>query len=503
MKSAGVITASALTGASGRPFSDSPLKNKPNVLFIIVDDLRPELGCYGQNHIQTPHIDALAAGGFLFDRAYCQLPVCNPSRSSILTGLRPDTLRIYDQQHHFRKRMPFVKTLPQYFKRKGYRTVRIGKIFHDIFPDPPSWSRSEPDIESGSTYQSPETLQRVKDLRMIGQMQGKSQKWQMAMLRGPVDEIWDGPKNSYYDSLITQQALAQLEELKEKGPFFLALGYYKPHLPYAAPRRFWDLYDRKTLPLPAYRRPPENAPFFSLNEHYELSCYEEFKSVRPPVVGGLTEDEIRRLKHGYYACVSFVDEQIGIVLKQLENLGLRDNTIVIIVGDHGTKLGEYGAWGKRTPYEVDGRVSLVLSAPGFRQGQRISSLVELVDIYPTLCELAGLKIPANLEGDSFRPLLEDSTRSWKTAAFTFSMMGATQRNIGRSMRTETHRLIHWSDLLTREHKGYELYDHRTDPGETKNIANEEGSKEILVDLSARLHKGWKAARPKRGKRSPE
>lgn len=495
LRASGIVAATALAGI---PAQSQSKTGKPglNVLFIMVDDLRPELGCYGRDLIQTPNIDNLARKGIVFDRAYCQQAICNPSRSSLLTGLRPETLRVLDLDTHFRKTLPFIKTLPQYFKRNGYRTVRIGKIFHDVLPDPPSWSIAEPDIDSGCIYQSPETRQKIKDIQAIGKMYGRSNTWQQTVLRGPVDEAWEGSEDGYYDTLITQHALSQLKKLKDTGPFFLALGYYKPHLPYNVPKRFWDLYNRDELPLPAYRQPPKNAPSFSLNENYELACYEEFTAVRLPGAGGLTEQEIRRLKHGYYASVSFVDEQIGRVLKGLDELGLRDSTMVVLLGDHGTKLGEYGAWGKRTSYETDLHAPLIVSAPGGKQGLHTSALVEFVDIYPTICELAGLKVPDNLEGQSMVPLLTEPQRPWKTAAFSLGLMGFARRFIGRSMRTDRYRLIQWGDLFTGRHIGYELYDHQTDPGETDNIASVSTSKDLIQRLSSQLAAGWKAARPK-------
>ncbi len=469
--------------------------HKPNVLFIVIDDLRPELGCYGNPIVKTPHIDALARRGALFSRAYCQQALCNPARVSLLTGLRPDTLRVWNLDRHFRQVLPMVRTLPQGFMRDGYNAAYVGKIFHGRLQDPDSWSQPEALLGEGYIYQDPETRQQIERLRYVADWLGKSPTWQSTVLRGPVDECYDGPDAGAWDTIATDSAIALMSEMKASGPFFLAVGYVKPHLPYSAPRRFWDLYDRERLPLPEYREIPQGSPPFAMSDNSELGYYEDFLDVLSPALGGLSDSQIRRLKHGYYACVSYVDGQVGRLLQAVEDLDLGENTIIILVGDQGIKLGEYGAWGKRSSYEVDVHCPLIISAPWTNKGLRIPAMVENVDIYPTICELAGIELPSGLEGTSCVPLLSDPHRPWKTAVFHQSLMGFTQRFMGHAMRTDRYRYVRWTDALSNRVLAHELYDHQTDPAETVNIAVRPETAPLLEELEARLRKGWKGALP--------
>jgi len=469
---------------------------KPNILFIAVDDLRPELGCYGSDLVQTPHIDRLARRGMVFLRAYAQMAVCNPSRASILTGLRPDTLKVWDLQTHFRRNRPGIITLPQLFMAHGYQAQHVGKVFHDTLPDPVSWSRPEPDNPITYHYLDPETRARHWERSAAAKRLGKGDAWVDSVLRGPATECFEADDNQYRDGAATDIAIKLLRELRNKGPFFLAVGYQKPHLPFVAPKKYWDLYDRAKIPLAENNYLPKNAPIFAMNTLWELACYEDFVGVLKPSEGSLTDDEARLLKHGYYACVSYIDAQVGRLLDALQRLDLADSTIIVLLGDHGFKLGEHNSWCKQTNYEVDTHSSLIIFAPGAEgSGKTCNALVEYMDIYPTLCELAGLEPPHQLEGFSMVPLLQDPEIPWKSAAFSQFQRGFMGRFMGRAIRTDRYRYVEWRDWFDNRFITAELYDLQTDPQENVNIAGLSESQELLQRLSRRLWQGWWGARP--------
>ena len=492
--------AAAAGGLLPGPLPFSPgleTKKRPNVLFIIVDDLRPETGCYGSELVKTPHIDRLARRGLVFSRAYCQQAVCNPSRASLLTGLRPDTLRVWDNETHFRKRNPDVITLPQLFLNNGYESLRIGKIFHNTLPDPPSWNQPEPIIPINEIYMSPKTRARQQERAAAARKIGRSEAWINAYIRGPATEAHDAPDALYWDGAVASAAIAALWKFRKKAPFFLGLGFMRPHLPFVAPKRYWDLYKREDIPLPQNYFLPKDAPRFAMNFLTELASYEDFVRAPNPTEGQLSQDQARLLRHGYFACVSFIDAQIGRVLDALDHLELRETTIVVLLGDHGWKLGEHGSWGKLTNYECDTRSTLIISAPGQTDaGGATSALAEFVDIYPTLCELAGLERPQNLEGLSLVPLFQNPDRPWKTAVFSQFARGYFNRFMGRAVRTERYRYVEWRDRLDSRLVAAELYDHETDPLENENIASRPGNEELVKQLAQILSLGWQAAKPK-------
>lgn len=479
-------------------FSPRPgARKRPNVLFIIVDDLRPEAGCYGSDVVKTPHIDRLARSGLVFSRAYCQQAVCNPSRASLLTGLRPNTLRVWNNETHFRARNPGVVTLPQLFLNNGYASLKIGKIFHNTLPDPPSWNQPEPPIPVTHIYLSPETRARQQERAAAARKIDRSEAWINAYIRGPATEAYDAPDVLYWDGAAASAAITALWNLRNKTPFFLGLGFMRPHLPFVAPKRYWNLYKREEIPLPQNYFLPRGAPRFAMNFLTELASYEDFVLAPNPTEGLLSEGQARLLRHGYFACVSFIDAQIGRVLDALDHLKLRETTIVVLLGDHGWKLGEHGGWGKLTNYECDTRSTLIISAPGQpHPGSVTSALVEFVDIYPTLCELAGLEIPQNLEGSSLGPLFQDPARPWKTAAFSQFARGYFNRFMGRAVRTERYRYVEWRDRLSGSLIAAELFDHETDPLENENIASRPGNEELVKQLARILSQGWQAAKPK-------
>lgn len=449
---------------------------RPNVLFIAVDDLRPELGCYGASHIQSPNMDALAARGVVFERAYCQVAVCNASRSSLLAGLRPDTTGVLDNQHFLRPNLPQAVTLPQHFKNHGWHAVSVGKVFHhserEPGDDPLSWS--EPSWYHGEPYRSWFTKESNELI--------KQQKQRGAKLsRGPPFEAADEPDDSYPDGQIATQAIETLQRLKSAAtPFFLGLGFLKPHLPFTCPRKYWDLYPPQTIRLPDNNHPPRSVPAPALHNGYELRTY-----AGVPASGEFPDDLALSLIRGYRACTTFVDAQIGRVLQELDRLGLRENTIIVLFGDHGYHLGENGLFTKMTNFELGTHVPLIVSAPGLSAGRRARGMVEFVDLYPTLAELCGLPVPPELEGRSFAPLLADPQRAGKTAVFSQYLRTGTEKFMGRSVRTSRWRYTEWKNLAE-ELAGVELYDEQNDPQENLNVAQEPANAAIIAECAKLL-----------------
>jgi iduronate 2-sulfatase len=460
-------------------------KPKPlNVLFIAVDDLRPELACYGKSHIKSPNIDELASRGLQFNRAYCQFALCNPSRASLLTGRRPESIQIYDLPTFVRTHVPDIVTLPQMFMRNGYEARSIGKIFHVTngnHQDAASWStrawRSPQDDASKSKRP------RARPAPAPAKTAAKGPAVDAHANDKPY-ESRDVADDEMIDGQIADKAIRTLAELKDQ-PFFLAVGFHRPHMPWVAPAKYWQMYDRAAVELAANQRPPQGAPKFANNNGSEFRRY---KGV--PKKGPIPDDMAREAIHGYYASVSYMDAQIGRVIDELDRLGLRDNTIVILWGDHGYQLGDHGTWNKRTNWEAAARVPLIIDVPGQElPGQSTEALVELIDIYPTLAELTGLEAPADLEGRSFVPLLSDPKAPWKDAAFTLSVKNTPRlgkNTFGRSMRTDRYRFVEWTGPKS-DQPIYELYDEVADPEERMNIANEPENAQLVVTLAAQLH----------------
>ena len=422
-----------------------------NVLFIMVDDLRPMLGCYGHSEMHTPNIDRLAERGTLFNRAYCQYPLCSPSRTSMITGLRPETTDVLNNSDDFRQKLPDVVTLPQHFKRYGYHTQSVGRVAHlpRLQDDENSWSAPSwrptwiPfDIETTPSWQALD----------VGD-----------------DELRDGKT--------ARRAVQVLEQIKQQQ-FFLTVGFYKPHLPLKAPRKYFELYDPQDFDLPASNMPPIDAPERALNNWNSIRRYQDLPAGTEP----LSDEKTLELTRAYAAATSYIDAQIGRVLAQLDVLGLTERTVIVFCGDHGHHLGEHGIWGKQTLFEVSLRSPLIVSVPG-QQAAETNALSELVDIYPTLCGACQLPMPPQLEGLNLMPIIEQPTRPWKTSAFS-------QFRQGNSMRTEQYRYTEWGN---NGHLGQELYDYYTDPYETVNIAHLPENKELVEQLSEKLHAGWQGA----------
>jgi iduronate 2-sulfatase len=457
-----------------------------NVLFIAVDDLRPELGCYGADHMHTPHLDRLARQGMIFDRAYCQVAVCNPSRSSVLSGSRPDSTGIFDNQHFLRSQMPDVVTLPQHFKNHGYLSLSLGKVFHhserEPGDDPLSWS--EPAWYHGEPYRhwfAQESLDLVKHLKSLPNEQ------RPRLIRAAPVEAADESDDVYPDGQLALQAIATLQRLKTEGkPFFLAMGFVKPHLPFTCPQKYWDLYPADSIQLPQDSARPAMSPQQAFHNNYELRSYGTV-----PAEGEITTAMALQLIRGYRACISFMDAQLGRVLEALDRLALRDQTIIVLWGDHGYHLGEQSVWTKMTNFEHGTRVPLLVSVPNLKTaGQRSTALVELVDLYPTLADLCGLPLPSHLEGTSFKPLLDDPDRAWKKAAFSDYVRTGKPPYRGRSIRTAEWRYTEWSDL-----KGKLVAQELYDQTEARNLADEPAYQTQITGLKQQLHAGWRAAQP--------
>ncbi len=459
-----------------------------------MDDLRPELGCYDNSIINSPNLDRLARAGMVLNRAYCQQAVCSPSRTSLLTGARPDTTKVWDLKTHFRTALPNVTTLPQHFKNNGYFVQGMGKIYHGGYNDPPSWSVPWTNPKS-EAYATPENKALIRKKRQKAIAEGKNEDQLRAAGKGPPYESADVPDNTFHDGALADMAVTALRKLKQKNqPFFLAVGFIRPHLPFVSPRKYWDQYDPSKIPLAPNPFRPKGAPEYAVLEGGELRSYENVPR------GHVADDMARKLKHGYYAAVSYMDAQVGRVLDELDRLGMRDNTIIILWGDHGWKLGEHDAWCKHSNVENDTRAPLLLSVPGMKNaGKRTDALVEFVDIYPTLAELAGLPLPKHLEGASFRPVLDDPGRPWKTAIFSqYPRPAGNKRLMGYTMRTDRYRFTAW--LGRDDHSkvdAVELYDHQADPQENTNVATRPENAALVKELMAKLTAGWKAALPPR------
>ncbi len=467
-------------------FAQTPPK-KRNVLFIAVDDMRPDLGCYGNTYVKTPGLDRLASKGTTFLRAYCQQAVCSPSRTSLLTGRRPDTTKVYELQTHFRKTIPDVVTLPQHFKNNGYVTTGLGKIYHGGLDDPQSWSI--PWWGPGSPAEWNSEGNKARSEKAWARLQDNGLKIAPAggtrAERGPAWVVSDAADNELPDGKTADTAIRALSQLKDK-PFFLAVGFVKPHLPFVAPKKYYDLYPKESVRHPDYQPEPKGVPKIALHASGELRQYAGI-----PEKGPVPEEQALDLIRGYYAALSYTDAQIGRVLDHLDKLGLRENTVVIVWGDHGWHLGNHGLWNKHSNFEKATRAPLIVSAPGQRGGRKSNALVEFVDIYPTLAELCNISKPEGVEGSSFAPLLERPNRDWKTAVFSQYPRGKT---MGYSMRTDRYRYTEWVTPGSDE-KPVELYDYTADPDETQNLAVLAEHAPLVKELSQRLHAGWRAGLP--------
>jgi iduronate 2-sulfatase len=425
--------------------------DKLNVLLIAFDDLRPELGCYGNKLVDTPAIDSLARAGVRFDRAYCQFPLCNPSRTSLLTGRQPNSTGVFDNTIYFRAAHPEWVSLPQHFQANGYVTARTGKIFHGGIDDTDAW------MIGGEMRRDAATRPR----------QNPANSDRIVVLEG------DGESHGDYKS--ATRAVELLDELKDK-PFFLAVGFTKPHSPPTAPQQLLDLYDAEKIALPPdFAARPTVPPGFP-----EASV--------PPRSGDLfigrdaSEKEAREVTRAYYASSTFADRQLARVLNKLDELKLREKTVIVMFGDHGYHLGEKGKWSKHNSlFEVAARVPLIVCLPGGAAGQSSPRTAQLLDIYPTLCEACGLPLPTGLEGHSLVPLARDPRAAWNHPAYTVAKNGPA---FGQSVRTERWRYSEWNG----GEAGAVLFDHETDPQEMKNLAADPAHAQVVAEMKKLLGK---------------
>ncbi len=493
--------------------------SRPNVLFISIDDLRPSLGVYGDSTAITPNIDQFAMEGITFRDAYCQAAVCAPSRASLMTGLRPDSTRVWHLGDKFREINPGSVTMPQYFSKFGYHTVNIGKIFHNYMPDSISWD--EPDLRP-QRYVRQDWLKRDGETFYISKKVNESQaKKRDSLLQirpvryadgwntGPAWEAANVHDTMYYDGAQTKLAKQTLTRLsKMDKPFYFGLGYFRPHLPFAVPKKYWDMYDPNEIPLAPNPKIPKGAPIYSMNSMYELRHYDGFSHIGHPTSSyRMSEDTVRTLRQGYYASVSYVDALLGDLFAHLKQLGIYENTIIVIWGDHGWKLGDHNSWGKMTNYNIDLKVPVIVRYPNQQhRGVQTDAIIELVDLFPSICEMAGIDIPDYAQGTSFVPLTKNPELPWKNAAFSQfhrrpRVSADGKRYMGYSINTTKYHFIEWyswdAETGTRgELKSYELYDKEHDPYETQNLAEREDMPNVISALSNQLDEGWRKALPK-------
>lgn len=512
--------------------------DKPNILFIAIDDLRPELGCYGSEIAVTPNLDGLGKGGLLFNRAYCQQAICRPSRASLMTGTRPETTGLFHNYVSLRELQPDILTLPQHLVANGYETAYVGKIFHNGDTDEErSWSLPAakwlgPEItKPNGPYCLPENVAlRDENFKEMYAKYGVAARRGLAS--GPAFERADVPDHAYIDGYNTLLAIKTMKQLAGgKKPFFLGMGFHLPHLNWCAPQKYWDLYDPSKIPLAAEAAAPTAGAAMGLHASFELRTRSNI-----PKYGAIEDDLARTLKHAYFASTSYVDAQIGLLLKALDEAGLRENTVVIVWGDHGWHLGDMGVWGKATNYEIATRVPLMIWTPDMQaRGHKTDALVELVDIFPTLCELADVPLPKHLEGHSFAALLDEPNQPWKKAAFSqypnpalrewaanplsqgmketwfgplindveqriIDQQGENwdrelfeEHLMGYTMRTDRYRLVVWRDHRSPQAAPIfvELFDHQLDPHETMNVAPHH--RQLVEQLISQMNEGWQAA----------
>jgi iduronate 2-sulfatase len=440
--------------------------NRPNVLFIACDDLTSAIACYGDPVAVTPNLDRLSNLGVRFDNAYCQLPLCNPARASVMTGLRPDTIKVYDLDQHFRTYVPDAVTLPQLFQQAGYHSMRVGKIYHynvpaaigtDGFDDPPSWDLTV--NPKGRDKAEEHLITNLEPNRKIS----AALSWLAA----------EGTDEEQTDGMIATEAIRLMKENKDQ-PFFLGVGFFRPHTPYVAPKKYWDLYPIEKIKMP-YAPEDDRADIPKA----------AFAHNNPVPNYNLPVSEVLKAKQAYYANVSFIDAQVGRLLDALEDNGLAENTVVVFWSDHGYHLGEHqGIWQKRCLFEESASAPLIIYAPGQKgNGKASEQVVEFVDIYPTVAELCGLTPPRSVEGKSLKALIDNPAKVWKGEAYTQVLRpGDGLPVMGASIRTDRWRYTEWNE----GEQGIELYDHSNDPYEFNNLASQENLQSVVLDLRAKL-----------------
>ncbi len=469
----GTITGTVIPVLCSAQNTKEPGKDvkKPNILFIAIDDLRPVISVYGDKTAHTPNFERLAHYGVTFSNNYCQMALSGPTRASLLTGLRPDQIGVWSLQGNFRVNNPSAVSLPELLMKNGYETVGMGKIYHPLDnkkyrDDPMSWSI--PYIKTpAATYM-------IADGRKA-------------------TECADVPDNAYEDGIIAEKGVEMINKMaKSDKPFFVAVGFKKPHAPYVAPKKYWDMYERDKVPLAEFQSMSSDPVVYAYHPSNELKVYSDI----PPFQSyedtkHMDEATQRRVIHAYYACVSYIDAQLGKLLDALEKQGIAENTVIVLWSDHGYHLGDHGLWNKTSNFEGSTRTVMIICAPGMKRDVYTSSISEYVDMYPTICDLAGVTPPAYIDGKSLVPVLKNPLK--KVNEYAFGQYNRGKIN-GYSCRNSRYRLVEWvKDFRTyvplqgRQIVGIELYDYQTDPLETKNIANKPEFKKIVEKMQKDLH----------------
>ena len=507
--------------------------SKPNILFIAVDDLKPLLGCYGNTMVKTPNIDRLAKMATVFNKNYCQQAICGPTRASLMTGSRPDVTKIWNLTTQMRDVNPDIVTLPQYLITQGYTTSGIGKIYHPSSAigsvDPVSWSipylkskesdfPAEFGLPANGQYQLPETKARMTP-EIIAERKQKNKDLAAndenpKSIKGPSTECLDVPDNAYQDGVNAILAKNQIIALsKSDKPFFMAVGFSKPHLPFVAPKKYWDLYNREDMPIASFQEHSKNGPLIAYHQSGELRNYldiPEYATLPADSLRiGLKLEKQKELIHGYYAAISYMDAQVGILLNTLESLGTLDNTIIVLWGDHGWHLGDHDLWHKHTNFEEATRAPLIIAGPGIKSG-KTNSLTEFVDVFPTICDLAGVAIPKNLDGKSLKPLMLNNKAKGKEYAISqyprklkkaeMAKLGYTDaKMMGYSLRTDQYRYTIWMNNFNskeafNESQVYasEMYDYVKDPLEKVNVVKDIAYKITANDMHKKMLEFFKS-----------
>lgn len=475
-----VVALVAVASCALHPAS-APAADRPNVLFIAVDDMRPQLGCYGDPLAKTPNMDRLASRGLLFNRAYCQQALCSPSRISLLSGRYPLTTRIYSIGPFLRETMPDIVTLPQHFKNNCYFTRSLGKVYHVGIDDPQSWSI--PAWHSKVSRVGPRGDEMIKRYRAMMKDAGNEIPKKGKGAANFAVPAFDNPEvgdDDLLDGDTTKNAIESLKELaaKRDQPFFLGVGYANPHVPWVAPKKYWDLYRSADIPLPDNRYVPHRAPEFAAKSGQDFMWYSNVP--RDKVI---TDEFGRECLHGYLAAISYVDALVGRLIEALDASPAAKNTVVILWSDHGYYMGEHNWWGsKHNNYEGATRAVLMIVTPGQKHpGSKTDALTDFVDIYPSLAEICCLPKPEGIQGQSFAPLLDDPRATIKDCAFSFYPMGGY---LGVAMRTDRWRFVEWTKAD--EEPVHELYDHQNDPEENENVADDPRNAALIKELSAKL-----------------
>ncbi|WP_345006813.1 sulfatase [Snuella lapsa] len=484
-------------------------KDKKNILFIAVDDLKPLLSNYGHSEMITPNFDRLAKMGVSFTNAHVQYAVCGPSRASVMTGTNPDRTRVWDLHTDFRESAPDLISMPEYLISQGYETTAVGKIYHKGSSSPghdgKSWSQPHQlpknyDPKYGDAafeyYQDPETKKQMAALKAEGEAKGlKAGKLRTYVFKRlkPSTEHAHVSDEAYQDGLYTQTALKQLDDLESTGkPWFLGVGYQKPHLPFVAPKKYWDLYDRDKIELAKFQELAEGTPKLAYHSFGELRAFSDIDN-NLNVGDKLPEAKQRELIHGYMACTSYIDAQIGKLLDALETKGILDDTIIVLWGDHGWHLGDHTEWCKHSNFEQATRIPFMFAGSGVAKNIKDQHPVNLVDLFPTVFELANVPQSNQTEGKSLVPLMDGDPATTVSVDYAYHQYARGKR-MGYSIRTDRYRYTEWHDNDYRSFKAYsdeniigrELYDYEVDPLETKNHVKEQAYKTIVRELKSKL-----------------